>query len=243
VPCPAIEEPDDPIVNAHLLVAPLRPAEASRVELVKGPNITSIPPLPPPHDDQVLPVLLKLGDDVSTDEILPAGSRVLPFRSNLEAISRFCFERLDPTYYERATALHAKGGRSRRGEHAIVAGRNYGQGSSREHAALAPASLGLRVVLAVSFGRIHMQNLANFGVLPLILEDRKAAEELQPGDRIRIHGLASALRRGGVPVVENATNGHPLRVRHELSKRQLEMVLAGGLINWMRKRFTIARAS
>jgi aconitate hydratase len=242
MPCPGIEEPADPIVNVHLLEPPLRPAEGRRVELVKGPNITSIPPLPAPHDEQVLPILLKLGDDVSTDEILPAGARVLPFRSNLGAISRFCFERLDPSYHERATALLVRRARSRRGEHAIVAGRNYGQGSSREHAALAPASLGLRVVLALSFARIHMQNLANFGVLPLILEDRTDLDELRAGDRIRIHGLASGLRRGGVPVVVNATNGHPLRVRHELSKRQLDMVLAGGLINWMRRRVATAPA-
>ncbi|HEY3821916.1 MAG TPA: aconitate hydratase [Polyangiaceae bacterium] len=236
---PIVGEPEAPRLNLEMLQPPPSATEARGVALVKGPNITSIPPLHAPHDDQVLPVLLKLGDDVSTDEILPAGLRVLPFRSNLQAISRFCFERVDPTYSERAVA--ARGGaaqRGPRGEHAIVAGRNYGQGSSREHAALAPAYLGLRVVLALSFGRIHMQNLANFGVLPLVMESRAEYEQIRAGDRIRIHALSGSLKRGRAPLVEDATNGHALRVRCELSARQVDMLLAGGLFNWMKRKFS-----
>jgi aconitate hydratase len=219
-----------------MLDPPPTPSDSRRVELVKGPNITSIPVLAPPHDDQCLPVMLKLGSDVSTDEILPAGLRVLPLRSNLQALSRFCFERLDPSYAERAAKARAGGARGR-GEHAIVACRNYGQGSSREHAALVPAFLGLRIVLALSFARIHMQNLANFGVLCLALEDRADYEALRQGDQLRVHGVRGALLRGRAPVVENATNGRALRVRCELSQRQIGMVLAGGLFNWMRARF------
>jgi aconitate hydratase len=236
IPYPAIEEPEAPLVNIEMLEAPLPPSEARPVGLVKGPNITSIPPLHPPREELVLPVLLKLGDGISTDEILPAGVRVLPFRSNLRAVSHFCFERVDPTYVERATRLSATPS-THGGEHAIVAGRNYGQGSSREHAALAPAHLGLRVVLALSFGRIHMQNLANFGVLALVLEDRSDLDQLHQGDQLRLSELRGALRRGAAPTVLNATTGRQLRVHHELSQRQLDMVLAGGLFNWMQRRF------
>jgi aconitate hydratase len=197
---------------------------------VKGPNIAALPELRSPRDDLTLPVLLAVGDDVSTDEILPAGARVLPFRSNIEAIRRFCFEAVDPTYAERALRTQQEG--SRHGEHAIVAGRNYGQGSSREHAALAPASLGLRVVLAKTFARIHMQNLANFGVLPLQREPR---DEIRQGDRLRIHEFVARLSRGEPPLVENATSGHEVRVRCALSRRQIEMVLAGGVFRWIRR--------
>jgi aconitate hydratase len=225
---PRVEDPEKPALNAQMLVPPPTAEEARKVRLVKGPNITSIPPLRPPHDDQLLPVLLALGDDVSTDDILPAGLHVLPFRSNLGAISRFCFERIDPTYPDRAAKLKETS------EHAIVAGRNYGQGSSREHAALAPAYLGLRVVLARSFARIHMQNLANFGVLALVLV---APAEIRKGDRLRIHGLRGALKAGRAPYVENATSGRPIEARCELSRRQIDMVLAGGLFNWMKRTY------
>lgn len=215
--------------------APIPEAEARAVSLVKGPNIGSIPILAPPQADQTLSVLLKLGDGISTDEILPAGAHVLPFRSNLKAISNFCFEPVDPTYATRARAAAASA--NGHGGHAVVAGRNYGQGSSREHAALAPAYLGLRVVLALSFARIHMQNLANFGVLPLVIDHVADYGQMQRGDQLRLHDVRKALSRGQAPAVENATNGHRIDVHCELSQRQLGMVLAGGLLNWMRARF------
>jgi aconitate hydratase len=224
IPYPEVAEPEHPLLDADLFEAPPPLEEARQVTLVKGPNITSIPPLDPLRDEMELPVLLALGDGVSTDEILPAGARVLPFRSNLGAISDFCFERVDPTYVARAREA---------GEHAIVAGRNYGQGSSREHAALAPAHLGLRVVLASSFGRIHMQNLANFGVLALVLED--GDDHIRRGDRLRLRHLRNALHRGEPPIVERVADQRRVRVRCELSQRQIEMVLAGGLFNWMRE--------
>lgn len=230
---PVIHEPQVPVLNTQMLQAPLSEGEARRVHLIKGPNITSIPALDPPHEHNLLPVLLKVGDDVSTDDILPAGARVLPFRSNLEAISRFSFERLDRTYAERAARMRALRPYGR-GEHAVVAGRNYGQGSSREHAALAPAYLGLRIVLALSFARIHMQNLANFGALALVMEEPADYESIHQGDQLRIHGLRSALRHGHPLIVENATNRRSMRVRCELSQRQIRIVLAGGLINWMK---------
>jgi aconitate hydratase len=231
---PIVSEPEAPVLNIGMFERPPVPEVARGVGLVKGPNITSIPPLQPPEDDAVLPVLLKLGDNISTDEILPAGARVLPFRSNLQAISQFSFAGCDPTYVERVKALRE--GTSRRVEHAVMAGRNYGQGSSREHAALAPAYLGLRVVLALSFSRIHMQNLANFSVLPLILEDREDFERAEQGGRLHVRDLRNRLQQGLAPIVEDAKTGRPLRVGHELSSRQVQVLLAGGLLNWMRGR-------
>src|SRR5215469_12135758 len=157
--CPELSYPIRPAVNAKLLEAPLAAERARAVQLVKGPNIHSLPRFDQLPDQFTVPILLKMDDDVSTDEILPAGARVLPYRSNIQKISDFAFERIDRSYVERA--------RSTRAGHAVVAGRNYGQGSSREHAAAAPRNLGLRVVLAKSFARIHRQNLVNYGVLPL----------------------------------------------------------------------------
>ena len=229
---PSVREPATLLLDRTMMLAPLSEDEAIRVTVAKGPNISPLPHLEPPGDDIEMPVLLKVGDDISTDEILPAGIRVLPFRSNILAISRFAFERIDPTYHERAIRTRASG------EHAIVGGRNYGQGSSREHAALAPAYLGLRVVLALGFARIHVQNLANFGVLALVLESRCEYESIAQGDHIRVVGVRSSLKRGLAPSVENVTRGHSVPVRCELSRRQVDLVLAGGLFNWMKHRPT-----
>ncbi|MGO3478738.1 MAG: aconitate hydratase, partial [Brachybacterium tyrofermentans] len=158
--------PTMPERYAHLpsmLAAPLPPEEAAEVELVKGSNISSLPDFAPVEDHLDVPAILVMGDDVSTDEILPAGSRVLPFRSNIPKISEFAFTRIDPDYPRNAQA--AEGG------HVVVAGKNYGQGSSREHAVIAPRYLGLKAVIAVGFARIHWQNLANFGILALEFDD------------------------------------------------------------------------
>jgi len=221
VPYPVVSEPGERTVDFQMMAAPPAREIALGVSLVKGPNIASLPALAPPPDEIELPVLLELGDDVSTDEILPAGARVLPYRSNIEAISRFSFEPLDATYAERAR------GRA----HAIVAGKNYGQGSSREHAALAPAHLGLRVVLAESFARIHMQNLVNFGVLPLVVTSAAPRRD----DVLRVRGLREA-----TPAIENVTRGERVEVRCDLSKRQREIFLAGGVLAWMRARLPAA---
>lgn len=219
--------PEQFSINTDMLQSPLPLDEARQVELVKGPNIASLPESEPLPDRLELPILLKMDDNVSTDEIMPAGSRVLPFRSNIPKIAEFSFTRIDPTYPERAK--DAAGG------HAVVAGDNYGQGSSREHAVIAPRYLGLRVVVAKSFARIHWQNLANFGILALEFEDAADYERVQLGDTVVLDGLRDAL--------ENATpisatlNGEPLKLRHHLSSRQAAMVLAGGRIA-----FTAAQA-
>jgi aconitate hydratase len=164
-----------------------------------------------------------MDDDVSTDEILPAGARVLPYRSNIQRISDFAFERIDKTYVERA--------RSARAGHAVIAGRNYGQGSSREHAAAAPRSLGLRVVLAKSFARIHRQNLVNYGILPLTFADETGYDRLQKDDVLRAGNLRRALE-GGEDITFDCRG--PVRTRHHLTPLQIDVILAGGLINWRR---------
>lgn len=229
-PYPRVAEPDQPPLGREMFDSPLAPEEAAGVELEKGPNIASLPEFEPLPDELNLVVLLKLGDDISTDEIMPAGARVLPYRSNIPAISRFCFEIVDGTYHDRAMAVRDAGG------HAVLGGDNYGQGSSREHAALAPRYLGLRAVLAHSFARIHWQNLVNFGVLPLTWTDPSACGRIEVGDRLRLGNLRRQIRQGRQVRVECLEKGLTLEARHDLSPRQIDVLLAGGLINWVRGR-------
>ncbi|MGH8162651.1 MAG: aconitate hydratase, partial [Gammaproteobacteria bacterium] len=218
---PTFEEPDKLIVNTESLVPPVK--EGEQKELEKGPNIKPLPDFEPLPDEMSGPVLIKVGDDVSTDEIMPAGAEVLPFRSNIPGISRFVFRPLDESYPERALK-HKDGG------HFIVGGANYGQGSSREHAALAPRYLGVKAVIAKSFARIHWQNLANFGILALTFKDKKDYDAIEQDDELRFEGLRDAIQNGGEVKVTNKTQDKTLVCEHQLSKRQIEMVLAGSLL-------------
>src|SRR5690625_4712970 len=179
IPYPKVKELKNPTIDDHLLDKPLSSEEARKIELHKGPNIASIPEMDELTDELEIPVLLKLGDNISTDEILAGGARVLPYRSNLPEISKFAFEIVDDTYYRRAQESVASGG------HVIVGGYNYGQGSSREHAALAPRYLGLRIALVKDFARIHWQNLVNFGVLPLTFVHEEDYDLLHGGDMLQ----------------------------------------------------------
>ena len=212
--------PDTYSVNTRMLLPPLGEREARDVELVKGENVKSLPEFDPLPDDMELPVMLTVGDDVSTDEIMPAGSRVLPFRSNIPKMAEFVYLQVDDTYPTRAAESD--------GGHAIVGGDNYGQGSSREHAVIAPRYLGLRVVVAKSFARIHWQNLANFGVLPLEFEDPADADRISRDDVLRFTGLRAALESS--TRVPAQVNGEEIALTHRLSARQVSMVLAGGRI-------------
>jgi aconitate hydratase len=225
-PYPQLVQSSAATASKALLEAPLPAAAARSVELIKGPNIRSLPQFDPLPDAFELPVLLKMGDNVSTDEIMPAGAKVLPYRSNIQKIEDFAFERIDPTYVERARAVRKTGG------HAVVGGRNYGQGSSREHAAVAPRDLGLRVVLAKSFARIHRQNLINYGVLPLVLVNAQDYDRLRVGDVLRARNLRRAIADGEEVSLE--CNG-AIAVKHDLTKRQADAILAGSLINLHRK--------
>jgi aconitate hydratase len=228
-PYPRLAQPNAGTPNTALLEAPL-PAETARsVELVKGPNIRSLPEFAPLPDTVELPVLLKMGDNVSTDEILPAGAKVLPYRSNIQKIEDFAFERVDATYVERARAVRGTSG------HAVVAGLNYGQGSSREHAAVAPRDLGLRIALAKGFARIHRQNLINYGVLPLVFVHPQDYDRLRAGDVLRARDLRRALKTD--PEITLECNG-AIAVKHDLTERQANAILAGSLINLHRKQLT-----
>ncbi|SHE33066.1 aconitase [Seinonella peptonophila] len=225
---PQAYEPEYPSIDVDLLDTPLSAEEAKTVQLVKGPNIASIPTMDELADSIHVPILLKMGDNISTDEILAGGSRVLPYRSNLPEISKFTFEIIDDSYYEQAIKIRDQGG------HGIIAGYNYGQGSSREHAALAPRYLGLRVAIVKDFARIHWQNLVNFGVLPLTFRQPEDYEQLMPGDLIQIDHIREQLRKGNQ--IEAIIAGKAIQLQHLLSPRQVEIMLAGGLINWVKNK-------
>jgi aconitate hydratase len=228
-PYPKVSGPARPSLNPAALVQPLPLREALETKLVKGKNIDGLPSFEPLAPSLEVTLALQVGDNVSTDTILPAGTRVLPYRSNIPKISEFAFVDLDSDYHVRAKAMADQGK-----FHAIQGGQNYGQGSSREHAALAPRWLGLRLVLALSFARIHWQNLVNFGVLPLTLEPEEA-KRLKPGDRIRINDLPGQLKQGNQVLAEDVNQSVRLICRHDLSPRQVEIMLSGGLINWIRE--------
>ena len=227
IPYPHVPEPDNPIINREQFVPPLPPETGRQVALRKGPNIVSLPAFDPLPEALELPILLKVGDDISTDEILPAGARVLPFRSNIPKIAEFAFDAVDPTYAERAK--EAK-------DHVVIGGNNYGQGSSREHAALAPRHLGLRVVIAKSFARIHWQNLVNVGVLPLMFAESRDYDRVDQKQVLKFERLHEQLRQGSQLTVRDVTKNETLVTRHQLSGRQVEVMLAGGLINWVKQR-------
>ena len=227
LPYPRFVEPETVIVNREMLVPPA--AEAQHVELVKGPNIKPLPSFKALPDIIEGPVLIALGEDVSTDEIMPAGANVLPYRSNIPEISKFVFYQVDEDYYDQAMQHQETG-------HFIVAGENYGQGSSREHAALAPRYLGVQAVIAKSFARIHWQNLINFGILPLIFVNPAEYHNIVEGDVLRLEGVRTAVRTGNQLQLYNVTKDELYLVQHNMSDRQVEIMIAGGQINLFRKR-------
>ena len=224
---PEFKEPKKIIIDIDMLTPPLPESESDSFNLEKGPNIRSLPLFSELEDSLEGPVLLKVGDNISTDEIMPAGSRVLPFRSNIEAISKFVFAQIDDTYPERAMAHKNTGS-------FVVGGENYGQGSSREHAALAPRFLGLRAVVVKSFARIHYQNLANFGILPLLFSDPGDYDKIEREDILVFDNLRETLKKSDRIKVANKSKNQEYILSCNLSERQVEMILAGGLINLSR---------
>ncbi|MEU5837373.1 aconitate hydratase [Streptomyces diacarni] len=221
---PALHLPEHASVNTGMLEPPLPEEKARTVELQRGPNISALPDLDPLPDTLTAPVLLKAGDNVSTDEISPAGAKALPYRSNIPQLAEFTFTRLD--------AEHPRRAREHDGFYLVVGGENYGQGSSREHAAITPRYLGMRAVVARSFARIHWQNLVNFGVLPLEFENGGDYERVREGDTLHLADLHAALAPDAEPVLRlrNQTRDEEYAVRHRLSSRQRSLVLAGGII-------------
>ncbi len=208
------------------VIPPLPPPAAGRVEVKRGPNIVDFPQLTPIPETWRGEVWLKVGDNVTTDDILPAGSRILPLRSNLPAISQYAFTRLDPEFPERV--------QRKKGEGAIVGGENYGQGSSREHAALAPRYLGVRVKLVKSFARIHLANLINFGILPLTFEDPGDYDRVAQGQTVELPGVRRLLLDGAERLVLKAGD-REIWVRVDLSARQRQLLAVGGALNLARE--------
>lgn len=220
---PKIKYPKTFKSRAEWFVQP--PADRSGVEIICGPNIRPLPEFGALEPELQGTVLIKVGDNVSTDIIMPAGNRVLPYRSNIEAISQFVFEIADPEFPARAKE---KGGGF------VVGGENYGQGSSREHAALAPRHLGVRAKIAKSFARIHKDNLVNFGIVPLVFADPADYETIRQDDTVSIPGIRKAVERGAseIPI---RVNGKQLMTHLEVSERQRRILLAGGILNLARR--------
>lgn len=222
---PKIKEPKHIHIHTQMLVAPSR--DGRHIPLEKGPNIESLPVFEALPEKLEGPVLLKLNDDISTDEILPAGSEVLPYRSNIPKISEFTFSQIEDDFYQRALQ-HQKTGSF------LVAGQNYGQGSSREHAAIAPRYLGIRAILAKSFARIHRDNLVNFGVIPLVFSNPKDWDKVGQGDVLQFPDIKQVLQKGGSIIAHNLTKNHDYKMQHDMTCRQIEFVLEGSLINMLR---------
>lgn len=224
---PDFHEPEKIILNTDMLVKP--PENSNGIQLEKGPNIASLPELDPLKDKIEVPVLLKVGNDISTDEIMPAGAKVLPYRSNIPEISKFVFSQIDEGFYDRAIKNQKEG-------FIIIGGENYGQGSSREHAAIAPRYLGLKAVIAKSFARIHWQNLVNFGILPLTFSNKNDFDKIEPEDILLIENLKTSISQKSRISVKNKTKNINFEVEHTLTDRQIEMVIAGSLINIIKKK-------
>ncbi len=222
-----IKEPEKFLINDNLIIPPK--ADTKDVKIIKGPNIKEVPVKEPFKKNIEAEVLLKLGNNITTDDIMPAGSKVLPFRSNIPAISEFVFENIDRTFSKRAVEAKESGGGI------IIGGENYGQGSSREHAAIAPMYLGLQAVIAKSFARIHRANLINFGVLPLLFKSEGDYEKIEQGDRLLIRDVIGSIKGDQNFKVENLTKGYDFEVISNLNDREKDLILKGGLLPYVRR--------
>jgi len=220
---PRIELPREFFIDDSMIIPPVEKPE--EVEIVRGPNIAPLPLAEPLPEVIRGELLLKVGDNISTDTILPAGAKVLPLRSNIPEISKYVFNYVDWTFPQRAKQARTS---------MVAGGANYGQGSSREHAALAPMYLGVKAVFAKTFARMHHTNLINFGILPLRFVDDADYERLNPGDVLLIANVRQAMRDGSQITVRNVTQGYEFTARHDLTSRQVEIALAGGLLNKVR---------
>lgn len=224
---PQFDIPDEFIINDNMVTLPADEGEYESVEVLRGPNIKDYPKTSPLSDSLNVECSLKTGDNITTDHIMPAGAKILPLRSNIPEISKHCFEVVDTEFPERALSL---------GESVIVGGSNYGQGSSREHAALAPLYLGIKAVIVKSFARIHKANLVNAGILPLTFENESDYDCVSQGDKLELSGLRSAVKDENSVVMKNASNGKEIALKIELSEREREIILAGGLLDYTRSK-------
>ena len=223
---PAFELPKEFIINDNMVVEPASVEEMDSVEVLRGPNIKPFPETSPLDDVIDCKCSLKVEDNITTDHIMPAGAKILPLRSNIPEISKFCFTVCDEQFPERAKNL---------GKSIIVGGSNYGQGSSREHAALAPLYLGVKAVLVKSFARIHRSNLINAGILPLTFVNEADYDKISQNDDLVIENLINSIKGDGKLVVKNKSNGAEIPVVCELSERAKAIVVAGGLLNFTKE--------
>ena len=220
---PKVEMPSVFKINDNLIEMPIEAEKMDEVIVERGPNIKPIPVGKAPEKDLVCPLILKVGDDITTDHIMPAGTKVLPYRSNVPKLSEFCFTVCDKDFPARAKA---------NGGGVILGGANYGQGSSREHAALVPLYLGIKAVVAKSFARIHVANLINFGIVPMTLANPDDYDKFAEGDQIEIQGFAAAVENANEAILVNKTTGATAKLVLTLSARQRQMLLAGGCLNY-----------
>ena len=220
---PEFKLPERFIINDNMIEKPASVEEADSVEIKYGPNIKPFPTSTELPESIEAPAILKVGDNITTDHIMPAGAKILPYRSNIPYLSNFCFKQCDEKFAERCKAA---------GKGFIIGGANYGQGSSREHAALVPLYLGIKAVIAKSFARIHCANLINAGIMPFTFENPDDYDKIDKDDILALNGIRSAIKDGGNVVLENVTKGEKYTLSYDYSDRQTAMILDGGLLNY-----------
>ena len=219
-----VEEPERFLINDNMIIPPFPNPE--EVQIIRGPNIKDIPVKAPLEDDICCAVLIKVGDNITTDDIMPASSDILPLRSNIPAISEFVFFRIDRDFAKRAKKM---------GGGVIIGGENYGQGSSREHAALAPMHLGVKAVIARSFARIHRSNLINYGIVPFEFQNDEDYQKIKEGDTIEVKGVRKGLGTGGDITLCNKSKGISIPIKAILTARESEILRAGGVLRWIKR--------
>lgn len=223
---PEIEMPDEFIINDNMIVMPASVEEADDVEVLYGPNIKPFPTTQPLPEEITAKAVLKVGDNITTDHIMPAGAKILPYRSNIPYLSNFCFKQCDEKFAE-----HCK----EAGKGIIIGGANYGQGSSREHAALVPLYLGIKAVITKSFARIHCANLVNAGIIPFTFKNAEDYDKISVNDELQLPGIRDIIANGKEAVLKNITTGEEYKLDYSLSQRQVDVLLAGGLLDYTRE--------
>lgn len=223
---PEIALPDEFVINDNMVEMPASLNEANDVEVMYGPNIKPFPTSEPMGEDIDAKAVLKVGDDITTDHIMPAGAKILPYRSNIPYLSNFCFGVCDKEFPERI---------KKEGKGIVIGGANYGQGSSREHAALVPLYLGVKAVITKSFARIHCANLINAGILPLNFKNPEDYDKISQGDELSLKGIKNAIINNSPAILVNNTTGESYELKYDLSKRQKDIILAGGLLNYTKQ--------
>lgn len=224
---PTVEMPEHFTINDNMIEPPASPEEAASIEVLRGPNIKPFPKTEPLPESITAKAVLKVGDNITTDHIMPAGAKILPYRSNIPHLSQFCFGVCDESFPERIKA---------EGKGIIIGGANYGQGSSREHAALVPLYLGVKAVITKSFARIHVANLVNAGILPFTFSNEADYDRIDQMDQLELAGIRTAMENNTPVVLKNLTKNeeYPLDASH-LSARQRAMLLCGGLLDYTRE--------